>query len=278
MKKIFNEKPVFIPDENNLDSYPYPAFDLIRKVEQLPIITSRGCPYRCSYCSSHILNKKFQRRDPLKVVDEIEYWQNKFNVINFSFYDDALLVKPEEMIFPFLKELKRRNLFCQFHCPNGLHLREINEVMSEWLYSSGFKTIRFGFESCDLTRQIQTGGKVKNEELRLAVKHLKKAGYKTKDIGIYLLCGIPGQSAEEVRSSIEFVKECGAIPLLAEYSPIPGTDMWEDAVVSSSFDIKDEPLYHNNSLLPCRNDDFNFAVYKELKNKLKNNSNTGDLN
>ena len=277
IQKLFNEKPVFIPDENNLDSYPYPAFDLIRKVEQLPIITSRGCPYRCSYCSSHILNKTFQRRDPLKVVDEIEYWQNKFNVINFSFYDDALLVKPDEMIIPLLKELKRRNLSCHFHCPNGLHLREINEEMSELLYSSGFKTIRFGFETCDLTRQIQTGGKVKNEELRLAVKHLKNAGYKTNDIGIYLLCGIPGQSAEEVRNSIEFVNECGAKPLLAEYSPIPGTDMWEDAVVSSSFDIKGEPLYHNNSLLPCRNDDFSFAVYKELKNKLKNSSNTGDL-
>jgi len=65
-----------IPDENNLDSYPYPAFDLIRKIDQLPIITSRGCPYRCSYCASHILNDKFQRRDPVKVVDEIEYWQN----------------------------------------------------------------------------------------------------------------------------------------------------------------------------------------------------------
>jgi radical SAM superfamily enzyme YgiQ (UPF0313 family) len=277
LHKIFGEKPFFMPDEENLDSYPYPAFDLISKIVQLPLITSRGCPYNCTYCAAHIFNKDFRRRNPLKVVDEIEYWQKKSGVTNFSFYDDALLVNPAEMIIPLLSEIKKRNLTCQFHCPNGLHLREINKELSELLYSSGFKTIRFGFETSDLMRQLQTGGKVKSEELRLAVGHLKNAGYKTADIGIYLLCGMPGQSAAEVRKSIEFVHECGAKPLLAEYSPIPGTIMWDDAVACSSFDIKNEPLYHNNSLLPCRNDDFSFAVYMELKKKLKNNSKTVGL-
>ena len=170
-----------------------------------------------------------------------------------------------------LKEVKKRNLSCQFHCPNGLHLREINKELSVLLYNSGFKTIRFGFETSDLNRQIKTGGKVKNEELRLAVSHLKNAGYKTGEIGIYLLCGIPGQSAEEVENSMEFVRECGAKPVLAEYSPIPGTKMWDEAVACSPFDIQREPLYHNNSLLPCRNNEFSFAAYAELKKKLKNN-------
>lgn len=271
LKNLFNEEPLFIPDENNLDSYPYPAFDLIHKIDQLPLITSRGCPYHCSYCASDIFNNKFRRRDPVKVVDEIKYWQNKYGVINFCFYDDALLVNPGEMIVPLLNEIKKRNLFCQFHCPNGLHLREVTQELGELLYNSGFKTIRFGFETSDFNMQIKTGGKVKNEELRLAVKHLNNAGYKTQDLGIYLLCGMPGQSAEEVKDSFEFVKECGAKPMLAEYSPIPGTKMWEEAVASSPFDIRNEPLYHNNSLLPCQNDDFSFAVYKEIKKKLKNN-------
>jgi radical SAM superfamily enzyme YgiQ (UPF0313 family) len=275
--KIFDEIPLLIPDENNLDSYPYPAFDLINKIEQLPLITSRGCPYRCSYCASRIFNNKFRQRDPVKVVDEIEYWQKKTDVENFSFYDDALLVNPQNMIIPLLKELKRRNISCRFHCPNGLHLREINEELSRLLFNSGFKTIRFGFETSDLTRQLQTGGKVKNEELYNAVNHLKNAGYKTDEIGIYLLCGMPGQKAKEVIDSIEFVQKCGAKPVLAEYSPIPGTKMWTAAIASSSFDIQGEPLYHNNSLLPCRNDDFNFTVYTELKKKLKSNLKTGDL-
>ena len=275
LEKVFSEKTLFVPDENNLDSCPYPAFDLISKTGQLPVITSRGCPYRCSYCSSHILTPGFRRRDPVKVADEIEYWHRKTGVVNFSFYDDALLVNPEAMIVPLLDELQRRNLSCRFHCPNGLHLREITKELAERLYHAGFKTIRFGFETSDLDRQRQTGGKVKNEELRQAVEHLKNAGYRTEDLGIYLLCGTPGQTVREVINSIEFVQECGAKPLLAEYSPIPGTAMWQEAVACSPFDILHEPLYHNNSLLPCGNDDFSFARYTELKKKLKNGSRTG---
>jgi len=272
LQDLFGEEISFLPDEDNLDSCPYPAFDLINIVEQLPITTSLGCPYRCSYCSSHIFNNKFRRRDPLKVADEIEHWQKKFNVQNFSFYDDALLVDPEKMIIPLLSEVQKRNLSCNFHCPNGLHLREITAELSELMYSSGFKTIRFGFETSDFNRQMQTGGKVNNEELQNAVRHLKSAGYKTDEIGIYLLCGLPGQKASEVKESIDFVRECGAKPVLAEYSPIPGTDLWAEAIAVSPFDIQQEPLYHNNSLLCCRNDDFSYAAYKELKISLRNNN------
>jgi radical SAM superfamily enzyme YgiQ (UPF0313 family) len=202
-------------------------------------------------------------------VDEIEHWQKNFGVTDFSFYDDALLVSSKNMIIPLLHEVKRRKLSCRFHCPNGLHLREINSKLSKILYDSGFKTIRFGFETADFQLQKETGEKVKNEELRKAVIHLKKAGYKTDDIGVYLLCGIPGQKTADVTHSIDFVLKCGAKPVLAEYSPIPGTRMWTDALMASPFDIQHEPLYHNNSLLSCRNDDFSYEVYSKTKTMLK---------
>lgn len=270
LQDLFGEEITLVHDEDNLDSRPYPAFDFINNAEQLPITTSLGCPYRCSYCSSHIFNNKFRRRNPLKVADEIEHWQNKLNIKHFSFYDDALLAEPEKMIMPLLREIQNRKLSCNFHCPNGLHLREINAELSELMYCSGFKTIRFGFETSDLNRQLQTGGKVKNEELQKAVRHLKNAGYKSHEIGIYLLCGLPGQTSEEVKESIDFVRQCGAKPVLSEYSPIPGTDLWAEAVKVSPFDITSEPLYHNNSLLCCRTDNFTFTDYMELKMSLKN--------
>ncbi len=268
-QNLFDEDIIFEPDGENLDALPYPAFDLLHKIDQVPLITSLGCPYRCSYCSSHILQKNFVRRDPIKVVDEIEHWRKNFGVIDFSFYDDALLISSKKMIIPLLQEVKRRKLVCRFHCPNGLHLREIDSQLSEVLYDSGFKTIRFGFETADFQLQKETGGKVKNEELRQAVIHLKKAGYKTDDIGVYLLCGIPGQKTADVMQSIDFVLKCGAKPVLAEYSPIPGTGMWTEALTASPFDIQHEPLYHNNSLLSCRNDDFSYEVYSKIKAMLK---------
>ncbi|MEE9912570.1 MAG: B12-binding domain-containing radical SAM protein [Deltaproteobacteria bacterium] len=269
IQNLFGEKILFEPDEENLDDLPYPAFDLLRKIDQIPILTSLGCPYRCSYCSSHIFYRKFLRRDPYKVVDEIQHWQKNFGVTDFSFYDDALLVDSKKMIIPLLHEIQKRKLSCRFHCPNGLHLREIDAELSELLYASGFKTIRFGFETADFQLQKKTGGKVQNEELRKAVLHLKNAGYPTEDIGVYLLCGIPGQKEADVTESIDFVLQCGAKPVLAEYSPIPGTKMWSDAMMASPFDIQHEPLYHNNTFLCCRNDDFSYEAYSKAKARLK---------
>ena len=257
------------------DSYPYPAFDLLPQKDQIPILTSRGCPFDCTYCASRILSPRFIRRDPYKVVDEIEFWYKQYGIVNFSFYDDALLIRPEEMFMPLAKELIRRKLPCRFHCPNGLHLREVTVEISRLMYRAGFQTIRFGFESSDRQRQHDTGGKVKNSELQSAVACLKKAGYQDRDIGVYLLCGLPGQEAAEVRESIRFVYACCARPIIAEYSPIPGTALWETAVAASPFPIATEPLYHNNTLLPCRNDRLDYTMYRSLKMLTRQGSQKG---
>jgi len=269
LRGIFNEEILFSPEENDLDALPYPAFDLADRIDQVPLITSLGCPYRCSYCSSPLFYKQHLRRDPGKIADEIEYWHKNFGVADFSFYDDALLVNPESSIVPLLHDIKRRGIDCRFHCPNGLHVREIDAPLSRLLFASGFKTIRFGFETASFEAQEKTGGKVRNDELRRAVAHLKEAGYKTRDIGVYLLCGLPDQKAREVSGSIDFVLRCGARPVLAEYSPIPGTKMWPEAVAASVFDIQREPLYHNNTLLCCRNNDFSYEAYRRMKERVK---------
>ncbi len=265
LKDLLGMDLSFLPDVQNLDSYPYPAFDLIRPLNYVPLLTSRGCPYRCSYCASHLLNPSFHRRDPILVADEITFWHTRFGVRNFSFYDDALLVDAKAMAIPLLQEIIRRKLPVQFHCPNGLHLREITPELSVLLYRAGFQTIRFGFETSDLIRQKETGGKVSNAELVDAIAHLKRAGYRSREIGIYILCGLPGQSADEVETSIRVVQSSGARPILAEYSPIPGTDMWPDAVASSPCAIAEEPLFQNNTLLPCKSASLTDPVYQNLK-------------
>jgi hypothetical protein len=265
MKELFAVDMAFKPDPGKLDSLPYPAYDLINHPEQLPIMTSRGCPFTCTYCASGILHPSFQRRDPDQVMAELEFWHQSLHVQNFSLYDDAFLVKPLEMAIPLLKEIIKHSLPWQFHCPNGLHLREVNDEIAGLMFKAGFKTIRFGFETADIKRQRETGGKVTNSDLQQAVQCLVKAGYRQDEIGIYLLCGLPGQAAAEVRESILYVKSCGAKPILAEYSPIPGTALWDAAVQVSPFNIRAEPLYHNNTLLPCQGDAFTEEMYRSLK-------------
>ena len=264
-RNILNEDLSFVPSFDKLDTYPYPAFDLLPRNDQIPIMTSRGCPFDCTYCASRLLHPSFVRRDPDRVVEEIEFWYKKHGIVNFSFYDDALLIRPEEMFIPLAKELGRRGLPCRFHCPNGLHLREVTEEIAGLMFRAGFQTIRFGFETSDSARQHNTGGKVKNRDLETAITCLKRAGYRGQDIGVYLLCGLPGQEAAEVRDSIDYVSAHGARPVIAEYSPIPGTALWNQAVAASPFPIKEEPLFHNNTLLPCRNDRLDYDMYRALK-------------
>ena len=270
LKETLGDDCAFNVDVRDLDSYPYPAFDLLANRAQISLLTSRGCPFRCKYCASHLLNQRFRRRNPVRVADEIEYWYRSFGIRHFSFYDDALLVDPDEMAIPLFREVIERDLSCHFHCPNGLHLGEITPALSRILYRAGVRTLRFGFETSDIKRQLETGGKVNNEQLRHAIACLTEAGYRPQDIGIYLLCGLPGQSAAEVMESISYVEQCGARPIIAEYSPIPGTALWEDAVKGSPYPISAEPLFHNNSLLPCQNGNLTYEMYQECKRRSRN--------
>lgn len=266
---LFGARVDFDFDGGDLDSYPYPALDLMGRLDAVPILTSRGCPYRCSYCASKLLNRGFRMRDPLRVVDEIEHWSRSRGVRNFAFYDDALLVHSTARAAPMLEEIIRRGLELNFHCPNGLHLREITPRLAKLLFRTGFRTIRFGFETASASRQAETGGKVTTEELRQAVAYLQEAGYGQADIGVYLLCGLPGQEASEIETGIDLVRGLGARPILAEYSPIPGTPLWEEALRHARYDIGKEPLFQNNSLLPCLRPDISTSDFQALKSRTR---------
>lgn len=63
--------------------------------------------------------------------------------------------------------------------------------------------------------------------------------------------GLPDQSVESVADTIKFADKSGATPYLAEYSPLPGTQLWEEAVASSDYDIISDPIFHNNTILSC---------------------------
>jgi radical SAM superfamily enzyme YgiQ (UPF0313 family) len=254
---------------NNIDSLPYPAFDLYPHFDHISIMTSRGCPFHCSYCASPVISGGFERRDPLKVAKEIEYWATYYRVKNIAFYDDALLVHPSEHIIPFLREVKKREIQCNFHVPNGLHIREISRELADLLYCCQFKKIRLGFETSNELTQIKTGAKVDNRSFEEAVKNLKRAGYLEKEIGVYIMAGLPEQRVGEVEETIAYVKDVGAKPILVEYSPIPNTPLFEKSKKTSKFDLENEPLFHNNSILPCQWEGFTQADFRRLKERLK---------
>jgi radical SAM superfamily enzyme YgiQ (UPF0313 family) len=257
-----SKKPSHTVEVNTL---PWPAFDLLPDLQYVCTLTSRGCPFRCPYCASDLLFPKFVRRDPLEVVDELEHWHQKYSIVNVAFYDDALLLDAGKHILVLLQEVRRRGLPLQFHTPNGVHVSGLSEEVCESLFLSGFKTVRLGLETTDHERQHQLGDKVKPGAFSTAMENLTRGGFQADQIGVYLLCGLPGQEPAEVAESIRMVQEHGVRPYLAEYSPIPGTPLWSEALRSSPFDLANEPLYHNNSILPCRSEQFGLEELQQLK-------------
>ena len=233
---------------NDLDTLPLPAFEFCYNLNHLPIITSRGCPKKCTYCASRILFPKFRQRSPEKVAQEIYFHHKKFNTKHFAFYDDALLINYENHFEIILDQLLKTDINCNFHTPNGLYAPSITLNLAKKMYQLGFKNLRLSLETADAEHLKSLKRDVFAEQLKESVQNLKKAGFDKSDIGIYIMLGLPEQTEEEVIESINFIKEIGASPKLTEYSPLPHTEEWDKAVKNATLDITNEPLLHNNSV------------------------------
>ena len=255
--------------EKELDKLPYPAWDIYSNLDYICILSSRGCPYRCSYCASFKINPRLEFRNPEEVVKEIEYWNKKRGVKDFVFYDDALLINSEDNFLFILEGLINRKQAIRLHTPNGVHARMINKKIAVKMHQAGVETIRLGFETVDPQVQFETGGKITNFEFKKAVDCLLEAGFKSSQIGAYLLIGIPGQNVQEIIDSIHFVIDCGAHPRLAKFSTIPGTKVWDEA--KSYFNLKGDvdPLFHNDALLPYLSPNITDKVYQQIKSIAK---------
>jgi radical SAM superfamily enzyme YgiQ (UPF0313 family) len=248
----------------SFDASPFPALDLIDHPDYAPVAASTGCPFRCPYCASHILQPRRESRSAEKIYREITGWHLKMGILDFAFYDDALLLGSERGLKPALERIRAENFRLRFHTPNALHVRALTPQWCRLLHESGFTTLRLGLETTRPEKQREWGGKVETRMFLSAVERLREAGFSRSQIGVYLLCGLPKQKPEEVAEAIGVVQAAGAQPYLAEYSPVPGTSMWHEACSVSSYDLE-EPLYHNNTFFACRRPDFTYQDLSELK-------------
>ncbi|MBW1616060.1 MAG: B12-binding domain-containing radical SAM protein [Deltaproteobacteria bacterium] len=264
-EKYMGQKPLSDFNPKDFNSYPYPTFNLQSKIAYIPIMTSKGCPYACAYCASKYLNPDFIKRDYNAVVKEVFFWHTKFKVKDFVFYDDALLIDAKNHIIPMLEKIISKGYNIRFHTPNALHAKNISEKVASFMFKSGFHSIRIGLETADFENRKAMDNKITNKDFINAVTNLKKAGFSDQQIGAYLLTGLPRQSIKEMEAGIKFVKKAGVTPVLAYYTPIPHTRMWEDAVKSSRYDLNADPIYANNAIFPCMENPFSDGKISYLK-------------
>ncbi len=224
-------------------SWPAPAHALVPR-PYAGIVTSWGCPYRCTYCASRLLQPVFVQRPSSAVVDEVARCEGR-GIKDFAFYDDALLAGSGRHLTEILQEIVARGLQVRFHTPNGLHAGGITEDLARLMKKAGVRTLRLSLETIDLARQERTGAKVTTEAFAQAIAHLQGAGYGPRELGAYILAGLPGQPLAEVEDTVRFVHRLGVQAKLALFSPIPGTADGDRALRASA-----DPLLHNNTVYP----------------------------
>lgn len=253
---------------DNLDTLPYPALDVYSCLSYGVVQSTRGCPFRCSYCASKIISPRFRRRSPEKVAEELRHWEERFQIKDFAFYDDALLVEPEKHFIPMMEHYLSLGGTARFHTPNGLDFTSIDDNVAKLMKRANFRTLRLSLETAS-TGQLERLNRRADSVARLqvAVEFLRRAGFSQREIGVYLLVGLPGQTLPEIKESIDIVLEMGANPRLAEYSPIPRTTLWREAVeIVKPLDIAEEPLYHNNSVYFRLLGEYKDNTLSELRN------------
>lgn len=246
-----------------------PALDLMRHVRFLPLLTSRGCPYRCAYCASRRLVPSFVRRPVAEVIREIRSARITHSISDIVLYDDAFLVRPTDHAIPLLDATASEVPDVRWHTPNGLHATAIDVPVAKAMKRAGFETIRLGLESSSDGFHKETGRKTDFASFLTAVRNLREVGFSADQIGAYLLVGLPGQSRGRIEDDVERVLQAGAYPKLAEYSPIPGTAMWPAALQRSRYPIGQDPLFHNCTLLSAAEPDVDWGFLQETRRRIR---------
>jgi radical SAM superfamily enzyme YgiQ (UPF0313 family) len=250
-----------------------PTLDLMRRVRFLPLITTRGCPYRCAYCASNKLAPFFVRRSPDDLATEIETAIERYGIRDIALYDDAFLVDSAPHALPLFEKIAERVPQARWHAPNGLHAAAITPTVATAMKRTGFQTVRLGYETASDGFHAQTGGKTTLNYFVSAVRNLEDAGFAREQIGAYVLVGRPHQTPDQIEQDVDTVLEAGAFPKLAEYSPIPGTRMWQEALATARFPIDREPLFHNCTLLPCASPGVDTTFLGSLRKRIRSQMN-----
>jgi anaerobic magnesium-protoporphyrin IX monomethyl ester cyclase len=218
----------------NLDELPLPARELLPMARYralgtpCTVITSRGCPYSCIFCSGHrMFGPRVRFRSPGLVVDEIERLQRDFGLAKINIVDDTFTLNHHHAQAA-CEEMLRRNLKIKWSV--FARVDRISEDLAQLMNRAGCEWMLFGVESADegILKTIKKG--ITPEDVRRGVKIASEAG-----INVFnsFILGLPGESHDTARKSLAFGDELyhkyGAKYGFHMLSPLPGTEIYERA-------------------------------------------------
>jgi len=236
-----NPKTGWITD---LDSIPFPARDLLpmalyRKVgvphslsmssrNHAPMITSRGCPAHCIYCSStRFWGNHYRFRSPGNVLAEIESLVRDWGIREIQFEDDNMTAdrKRAKEIFSGMIE---RGLKIKFNFPNGVALWTLDEEMVDLMARAGCYEMTLAYESgCPEVLSKIVKKPLNLEKAAAITKRIKAAGIRTD---AFYIIGFPGETRAQIQQTFDFAREMATdIAYFFVANPLPGSELYEIA-------------------------------------------------
>jgi len=228
------------PPHLNLDEIPFPARDLFplskyhrigqpmgivfRRRPFMNLITSRGCPYRCSFCSStNFWGNKYRIRSPGNVLDEMEELVKKFGIREFKFLDDNLtanLGRAREIF----RGMIERGLDVSWNTPNGVHVANLDEDTLELMAASGCYELTLAVESGDpLVLKELIHKPTDLEQVRKAARLIRQKGLGTHG---FFIIGFPGETKQQIKNTLDFARSLDLDRISCFIAnPLPGTEL-----------------------------------------------------
>jgi len=238
-----------------LDSLPFPAYGKLAgfpaaykmpifnypKAPGATVISSRGCPYTCSYCDRSVFCRSFRYNSAEYMVELLRHMKTQFGIRHVNFYDDLFTFKRRRVV-EFCELLSRSGLKMTFNC--AARAEHVDLELLKLMKRAGCWMVSLGIETGDTDLLAQHRSHSDLEMIRERVGWIKKAGLRAK--GLFML-GLPGETEETVDRSIEYAL---SLPLdefnLAKFTPFPGSPLYET--------ISDHGVFDENwELMNCLN-------------------------
>jgi len=236
----------------DLDGLPLPAVDLLDMGQYnwtATLITSRGCPFSCSFCTVHAtVGKKFRARAPEIVADEVEHYVVKHGIRRFFIEDDNFTFDIPR-VHQICRAISDRGLDVELHLPNGMTVVKLTDDLVTDMARAGFRSLFLGLETTDVVRlrKIRKGF-TSLDKVNKGAALFTGQGI---DAGASLIVGLLGQSrAELVRDSINLIV-AGIRFWTNPFYPIPGSPDFQQCLA--------EGLISRDTELALY-DQFNFAI------------------
>ena len=235
---VLNPKLKWIED---LDSLPFPAYHLIgleqyfglesshgirHEKKYAPIVTSRGCPAKCTFCSANkMFGYKFRTRSAQNVLDELWFLKKKYGIKEIMFEDDNVTASRKHATELFQMMIDQK-IDLQWDTPNGVGMWTLTDDIIDLMKEAGCIKINFPIESGD--QEILKNIIKKPLDLKRTKNLFKRCQDIGLDYGTFLVVGMPGEKIENIWTSFKFCAEVGSYsPHVSVATPYPGTELYE---------------------------------------------------